>query len=393
MVKIKTFIEALSFYHADFKKFQRYLQDKRLSQAEKTILRAWINLREVKLQKIISELAPLKTFDKEVEAQRQLLLGIAYNNTGELLHAVPTLLHAIGPLKDSNLPNSYFAAINTLFITYHNLKDLDGMARVLEEMVEFEKPTTGQQIEILRRQFSFFCFIGKLDKARLIMKKIDKYKKYFSDAQKINLLMDKFDLAIKADSYKVCEEILSEMKNHRNFQLSANFKFMRKLLSLITTGESLYLYPKDFAENPQLCAQVKVLLAMEQGNYEDARREWLQLSKMSPSIFDKDFGYHGDKCLFSVAINKLQPKKEILFAKKGEMNNEALFLKIMTEHQGIPISKEELFYEMWGKELESKDDLNKLVCTVYRLKTKHKLTIKSRKGCYILEKAHLKKAA
>lgn len=392
MVKIKTFIEALSFYYTDFRKFLRYQDDKRLTQAEKTILRGWINLREVKLKEIISELVSLKTQDEEVEAQRQLLLGMAYNNTGELLLAVPTLLRSTELLKNSTLTNSYFAAINTLFITYQNLKDHEGMARILDEMDELEKPNTRQQIEILRRQFSFLCFIGKLDKARMIMKKLDKFKNEFNDSQKINLLMDKFDLAIKSDHYKECENILTQMKSHRNFQLSANFKFMRKLLSLITTGEALYLYPKDFADNPQLCAQVKVLLALEAGNEEAARREWLHLSKMNPHIFDKDFGYHGDKCLFSVAFNKLQPKKQITLVKKGEMNNEELFLKIMEEHTNIPISKEELFYQLWGTALESKADLNKLVCTVYRLKIKYKLSIKSKKGCYILEKAH-KKAA
>lgn len=392
MVRIKTFFEALSFYYTDSKKFLRYFEDKRLSQAEKAILRSWQNLREVKLQVIIKDLSGLKNLETDVEAQRQLLLGIAYNNTGDLLHAVTHLLRSLELLQEVGPAQSMFAATNTLFITYQNLKDHEGMARVLDEMEELENPTQGQQLEILRRRFAFLCFVGKLDKAQATMKKIESFEKHFSDSQKINVLMDKFDLAIKSENYKDCEKLLDKMKGHRNFHLSINFKFMRKTLDLINKGDPLYLYAKDFSDNPMMYAQVKVLLLMEQTNFEGARREWLNLHKLSPQVYDKDFGYHGDKCLFSLSVKKLQPKKQVIFAQKGEMNNEQLFLKIMTEHQGVPISKEELFFQLWGRELETKEDLNKLVCTVYRLKNKYKLIIKSKKGCYILQSVG-KKAA
>lgn len=388
MIKVKTFIEALNLYNQDYKKFTKFLSDKRLSQAEKTIIEGWMDLREVKLDHIINKLNPLITNDVIVESQKQLLLGIAHNNSGAPQSAVPHLLRSLELLKDYTLDRQVFLANNTLFIAYHNLKDHTGMARILEDLEEIEKPTRPQEIEILRRKFSYFSFIGKLDKAKLMLKKVDQFSSDFSDSQKINILIDKFDFAIKTDNFKMCDDLLKQMKNHRNFHLSANFKFMRKLLDLIVHGSSLYLYPKDFNDIPLLCAQVKVLLAMEEGNYENARREWLQMTKLSPTIFDKDFIYHGDKCLFSVAVNKLQPKKEVLdFKRPKESNNENHFLNILLKSEGTPISKEELFFELWGRPIESKEDLNKLVCTVYRLKTKHKLKIQSRKGCYILKAA------
>lgn len=79
--KEKTFLFALSLISSDPEKAKNHLEDKRLTSAEKIVLRSYFLLRNNKMEEVIKELNGLTgKMSEVVESQRQLLLGLAHNN-------------------------------------------------------------------------------------------------------------------------------------------------------------------------------------------------------------------------------------------------------------------------------------------------------------------------
>lgn len=389
MIKVKTFIEALNCFHSDPLKMRGYLNDYRLSSAEKTILRCWLWLRDSQFNQILDALGNMTAEAHPIiQVQKNILLGTTYNNKGECEKAIPLLKNAIKSLEDFPLHRQKLVSRTNLFIAYFNLKDNSGMEYVLALLNDFNALNESEQINIEICRLNYYSFVGEYKIAKNIISNLMTLQAFMNEYQRITFCIQQFDFAIKTDQYDVARLSLEEMKKYRKFQLSANFKFMKSLLDHLLEDATVYLYDQDFAEIPLLYFQMKVIKSLEEQNEVVAMNYWERLTELSPHIFKKDFQYAGDKCLFSMCLNKhLGQKdvaKEISCTELPKVKEDAL-VTLLSQSQA-PLKREALFTLLWGKEVENKSDLKKLTSMVSYIRKKRKIDIKMKKGCYFLEK-------
>lgn len=392
MVKVKTFIHALNLCLTNVKKAKIFLQDKRLTQAEKTILASYFHLRDNELDIVVDKLLPLVSNDPIVESQRKLLLGMAYNNLSLYEKAIPLLEDSLLILKDENLPQQLFNAYHNLFIIELNLKKTDRMAVLLQEMSELKLSTQVEKISLHKCLFCFHSMIGDYAAADGQLKFLDKNMDQMSECQAISILVDKFDYLIKQEKFTAAEKCLNQMKNYRKFHLSENYNFMKNLLAHLTTSSPLWITDSDYQSIPMLFHQIKCIQKLEQDNTEEALEHWNQLNTISSHTYLDNFQYKGDKCLFSLCLDKHQKVKTDAKINLDQIKAESkaeLFYKILIE-ANAPISKENIYQLIYKEKFVEKSDLVKLQRLVSRVRADYNLQIEFQQGCYRIK---LKKSA
>lgn len=68
----------------------------------------------------------------------------------------------------------------------------------------------------------------------------------------------------------------------------------------------------------------------------------------------------------------------------GEIKTKEERTIYLLTHACKALSKEKIYHLVYGHQLESKNDLQKLKSLIHLLKTKRNLNIQYKKGCYIL---------
>lgn len=393
-VKAKTFILALNTLGINPKKTKSYLKDKRLTQAEKSILQAFLDLRDNLAKEVILAVQDLVTVDPVVESQRKLILGLAYNNQNQHHQALPLILEAIELMQDQGIPAQEFIALNNLFIIYRNLKNFEKMKQTLSKMHKLGAQNELGKINLLRADFKFASVTGDFKNAEKFLKELEANKKQLGEAQIISHLVDKFDYLVKTDRLDKCEAVLDDMKNYRKFHLTSNYNFMKLLLNHHLHHKPLYITDSEFRELPMLFHQLKVIQKLEESDKGSAQEHWTKLSNLYPDVYGRELGdYQGDRCLFSVCLRmheKVQQSNisDLTKLKLSSVKEEAL-LQIL-EAATTPIHQEIIYELLWEEVPESKLDLNKLAQLVYAVKNKTGVDIRMRKSCYLIDKISAK---
>lgn len=386
MIKAKTFIEALNCFSTDPRRARRFLDDKRLAQNEKVILKCFFLLRENQHQEILTELSSITEIaDPVVVAQKNLLLGITYNNLDQHHKAIACINESISQLKKYKL--SYFEMIGdlNLFIIYQNLKDEKAMRGVLAHLKKLKITDPLSQIRILRCHFKYYVFMNKIEAAESTLDEISSLKKFMSDSDAIGLLVDQFEFSITKNDFTEARGILTKMKNHRAFASTEHYNFLKKLLDHQMDDKPLYVTNQDFVNSPILFHQIKVVQFLAEADTGEAQIAWKMLRNMNSNLYQDNFNYTGPICLFSICMEKHLDK-----INTPEIISDPI--SFLQNHEG-PVRKEVLFKAFWGREPESKEDFAKLSKHLYDLKEKYGLNLKTQKGCYLLIKDDKKKAA
>ena len=123
-VKAKTFFTALREFHDHPQKVRKYFKDNRITQAEKKILECWYLLRDGNSEEVIALLEKMPSqSDELVDSQRNLMLGLAYNNSSRFQEAAQKVEAAAEVLKKHDLPYYLNIAYSNLFnINFTNNK-------------------------------------------------------------------------------------------------------------------------------------------------------------------------------------------------------------------------------------------------------------------------------
>lgn len=381
----KTFIQALGLLSDNPKKAKSFIKDNRLSHSEKTILAGFILLRENKYAEIEASLRTIKVQDQVVEAQRLFLLGIAANDQGRCLESLAFYRQSLELMELYPLDRQKFMVNHALFIAYRNLKDKDGMRQALYHFEDHTPRDINEKILIQRSTFYFLSYTGDFHTASKVLLQLNELAPAMNDVQGMLFQMDRFDFAIKLEDYRLAQQSLIDLKQFRAFGSSANYKFMKALLGLIRDSSPLYLYDKDFSENPLLFHQVKVLLSLESGSPEIALTHWNELGKLSPGVYQADFHYVGDVCLFSRALTKLLIQRpSIQLSDEHKLLNKEDLLLTLLRNSSAPLPKDYLYEQLWGTLPQDKKDFEKLSSMLLRLKKKHLIDVKFKRGCYAL---------
>ena len=203
--------------------------------------------------------------------------------------------------------------------------------------------------------------------------------------QAICYLYDLFDLYLVENNAEMMEDVLERIKRSKKFKNPGHIKFMQTLLKFLDSGTPIYLYEKDFEEYPYLLNQLVCLQALEKGDEKAALLAWDNLQALYPALYPQAFNYSGPFCLFEKCLNKLLisqgDNSPLVVDLTGSREEKLIHL---LKSSGLPLQKETLYEALWGKTIDSKDDLKKLVKVVQRAREKFAVEIKSVKGSYSL---------
>jgi hypothetical protein len=382
----KTFEKAFSLASEDAQSARKYLADKRLSITEKKVLEGYLKLRQSDFDWIKEQLLPLHSSLPFVEGVRNLILGIAMNNSGKPHEAILWIEKSRSLLQDCASAETRFLCTYNLFVAYHNLSDLDRLEELRDEIIKFQfAEKSALKIRQLRIQFSFWVLKKNESKVFKLLEELNEIQTSMDDFQRLAWSIDKIRFYSGIKDYDQCYSELEKLKECRSFYLSADYKFIKATLGFLQKGKPLYLYIQEFSSIPILAHQVEVLLALESRDMRHAESSWEKLKQISPKVYCEDFQYRGESCLFSLALEKfLQSfqEKKIPPVKSVVTKEERLYDLLVLYPMGI--GKNELYQLIWGTAPVTKSDLGKLSKLLERVKLKHGIEVQSRKGVYIL---------
>lgn len=393
----KTFLAAIESVHTRPKEIKKFLEDNRLTLHEKKLLTFFLKVRSKNFDQIpelISDNSYLAF--PFLDGMRFYLLGFAFICKADSKKAEEYFVKAM-PLmgeayNDRFLVHLTFKIQVSLFYTYVNLKQMNDLDRQFEIVKQFIPRHEEDRINLKLVDLCYFVMRGFYPQAEECLDELQKLKPVMNEIQINTLLIDKFDFYVKIENFKQAELVLEEMKDHRSFRLSANYKYMDMMVRHLAHDEPLYIYEKDFAEHTDLLLMVRVIKALDEAEWDQAKSAWEELKIFSPKTFLDHFEYRGDKCLFSLSLDrslmaKNASQKSFEFKESLYTSQELKIISLIQKASGSQLKKEELFFALNGKELMSKDELSGLVAAIYRINKKNNIQIKSKKGCYCLELA------
>lgn len=387
----KTLLMAMEAAERSSVEAKKFLQDKRLTLSEKKLIGYLIQMRANDFS-FIEEFT--KTFNQTephfLQGLKHLVLGSVYIYKGHSVEAEEQLKLATSYLQESQeetlVKKMLFKSHLNLFYTYVNQKRFQEMKTQFEKTKQLEK-LRADEISFMIMQVCYFSMIGNYNKAEETLDELREIKSEFNDIQVISFLMESFDLAIKLELFSKAESVLVEMKRHRTFRLSATYQYCLKLLNFLVKGETIYAYDEDFKGCPDLYYMIRVICSLDQGHKTEAEVYWEKLSQIAPETYQKNgFNFTGDKCLFSLCLNKCLSKgdQHQFELRENYTDQEKAFIAYFFSQGQSPLLKEELFKSVYGREPESKEDLAALAMLVFRINKKKELQFKSKKGSFYL---------
>ena len=384
--KHKAFLSALILINTESRKAKQFLNDKRMTFQEKTLVASFLALRDFENEEVIQVLLKMICKDPFVETQRQFCLGAAYNNLTQFEEAKIHLLNSIHQNKFQGAEVLRFAACQSLFTVYLNLHDKIGMSEMITLMKKDKKFLESSPLHIEFCEFSHSIQCGDFKNAEKRKGNLEKNYENLNEHQKMSYLYDLFDFYFYQELYTKAENITERMKLLKKYKNATHVTYMKTLISFLSNGNPLYLYEKDYIKYPLLFNQLLCLKALECGDEIGARGAWSMLQQLDPLTCKEPFQYLGPPNLFSKTLEKLlshQFKKVEMVNINPLMKKEEMLLTILSS-SSLPMSKETLYQSIWSEQLNSKDDLMKLAKLVQRAKEKYGIEIKSVKGSYVL---------
>ena len=383
MIKHKAFLEALVLVNTESRKAKFYLNDKRMTFHEKTILASFLALRDFENQEVIDVLTKMICHDPFVDSQRHFCLGAAFNNLTQFKEAEFHLLESIEMNHFVGAELLKFGACQSLFTVYLNTHHLNGMSEMIARMKNLSFSSPNPSLYIKSCEFSYAIQVQDFTKARMMIAYMEENHHSLNEHQRISYFYDLFELYLFLDDFKRAESALGRIKRFKKYKNSVHTKYMQGLISFLLEAAPIYLYEKDFADYPLLLNQLICLKSLECGDHHSALKSWNILKELEPSLIKEPFVYLGPPNLFNKALIKLSKRFNKLPSLNESMIKEEKLYYLLTQSDG-PIQKEMIYQELWNTPIESKDEFSKLAKLVQRTKEKYGVEIKSLKGSYYL---------
>lgn len=383
-MKEKTFYKILMEFTFSIEKTKRRLSDLRLTTTEKLIIEGHLNIRKNLNQEVLQTFS--NTVPSElafVESQRQLILGSALNNLSRFIEAEKHILKSIEIVQKFDAPFFVFYSYHLLFTIYHNLYQPAAMLKTIQAMKDLPK-TKRQETQFLICEFCYEQEVGNIPAAKGYLKEIDLRMGDLPEGDVVRQLVNKFSFFVMLEELEQASGVLNELKQFRNYQLSENYNFMKKMLDHLTDGSPLYVYDHLFQSVPVLLHQLKVIQFLEEKNLDQARGHWGKLKAISPQTYGQGFEYHGSTCLFSLGLKKHSHAEKMpqTITPQGETKVEQLYSILV--NASVPIHASMIFELLWGSFPETKEDFKKVSRLISRVKAEKNVEVEFRKGVYSL---------
>ncbi len=389
-VKCKTFDIYLRELILHPERAKKWMKDRRLTIAEKKILNAHLLIRDNKYNEAINDLNSISQIDIEfVNDHKHLLLGICYNNTGKYAEGYDHLKKAAKGFEESAQTYHLFTTLFNLVNNLGNLSRFPEMKDLIQKMEDLRISDKLQEIRLLRSQFIYASESNNFPETKILLSKIHKLKDEMPESELGAQLICEFIFHMRIEDFDSAKKVLGQMKHHRKFMVSENFHFMNKLLNHLQNDETLYIYEREFpSKESVLFRQIKVIEALHTQELEDASKHWSFLQgKYGKTLYGDDFKWSGDKCLFSLCLekhlNKRKVDKVVLKILAGDGPKYIKAYEVLKNAQA-PVRSNELYEILYGEFIESKDDLKKLALLMINIRKHYGVQIISRKGTYEL---------
>jgi hypothetical protein len=381
----KAFLEALEFYYSDADKFKGYIQDKRLSQQERKILECWLLCRDKKFSEIKEELKKIGPSSHDlVQANINLLTGLAYNNGSEYDLALPYFIEASKMYKKFKLNFHHFISAYNMAIACFNFSNPQDMKQALDEMEQMQLTKENEQKYLLEKAY-YFILTQNSKEAFKVLVQIEENISHVKESSEINYIVCRLIYYSSIKDFKACSKELKALKNLRKYNPSANYNFIKVLLEFLVSDKSIYLKESELKDHFFLFNQLKVIQALQQKRFDLALEYWNKMNQRAPHIYQDNFKYNSFKGFFFHALDKALKQSEggcsIQIDQQASKQDTILSVLKQTD---IPISKMDLYKLAWGStpvKLELKNLQNKI-----NILRKQGYDIQYKCGCYILKK-------
>lgn len=360
-----------------------YLNDKRIPAKEKQLLKSMSLIRENRPLSAI-EILNSSYFEQTFqEGIRLLLLGISHNNISDWDQAIifldrsKELLQRVNPDSSSIL----FLVYYNIYNTFLNLRNKKRCEEISEKILNFPTHTRREEIIKHKVQLSILTLKEKFEETPRVVAYLTAKLATCKDYLKTSILYDLFDFYVATNDFKNAAKIHLKMKCCRTFYISESYIYIGILMSFINSGQFTYYYKDQFAFGEILFMQLQYIESRNRGD-KSADLIWQSLQLLVPTVFLPSGKYNGGRDLFHHALNKIETKKEqspsIEHKKTGDNHILDLFAN------GAHVSKNELFFFIYGTYDFDKEEQKKLSAVLNRLKKKHQINFKFFKGHYYL---------
>lgn len=381
----KTFILALNIFSENLPKYKRFFTDRRLTVAEKSMLKAKVSIRNSNFKEAL-EFLSFTTSNPFLKGHQLFLQGTVYNNAAESHEAVPLLKEAYLKFLKIDDKNMAFNPLYALIITLVNQKNSTQVEFYIKEMKKMQLTNKFRQSCLLRCESLYYSLIEENNKALEKINKAISIKSKKLENRMAFFLVAKFVILFKLHRYQECEQVLKDYKVTKGFVHSANFNFMKILLAHFMHDSPIYAYKKHFKDAVELEYQVNTVKELSVGETELAKVWWSKLQELNKFLYSNDFQYKGDYGLFSACLAKHlshNTEKTLSFnLEKFRGSNQERLVHIL-KNATKTHTKEELIAMIWDEEYteEASARFNKLLS---RTKKKYALDVRVRKGSYRL---------
>jgi hypothetical protein len=392
MTIAKTFHKLLQEVSIDAKKVKKaILTDQRMTQTEKSILNCFLLLRDNKNYEILAELKNSKMqSDDFVESMRQFAIAGALNNLGKYEESLKHFQTSYNRLPKTHDNAHYeFILLNNLFTASLNLQNLKMTELYLNSMNELKDLSELNEIRRVICQFSYSIKTKDEEKSQLLYQHIQQHLTKFLEHDLTSIQLLFFNYGMVYNDFIIAKNALDTLKNFKKYSLTQNYNYMKILFEHITENKPIYIYESDFKYFDRLLSELKLIKALEKNIKEEIKIEWENLKRSSPHAFTNDFKYVGANGIFKICLEKhqanLKIQDEISFKKDPQKsvleNLEAILLT------KAHISKEEIYFLLYDKKPETKEDINRISKYIYKLKENKNYQINYKRNLMSIKKA------
>ena len=387
--KSKAFLELILLHSKNPKRTKELLKtDRRLNHDERNIVRGFLLMRDNLNEKAHSLAHSIRQQqDPFVEAMRIYLVGAALNNQGKYIKALHCFQDCHRLIPKGFNQHLEFVILNNIFIIHMNLHQLAESREILVVMGMIDQLPAEDAQRLKRLQFGFYIAVEETIKAEESYTFLSQNKDTFKDHEFVSLQIQFYNYGIVFNRLEICDQALNELKDQKKYALTQNYNYMKILLNHLRDHAPIYIQEQDFKDYPTLLLELKFIRALDQAKISELPTLWKELQNINPQSFLDGYQYAGYKSVFSRCLELHQEKLQgfkTLSVKEPTMSIlDAIQYKLENEDF---VSKEQLYYYIYGRELESKLDLNRVSKYVNKLKTTGNLEIESIRGGYRLTK-------
>jgi tetratricopeptide (TPR) repeat protein len=374
------YLAALDVFRDNIEKFKKMMNNSSLSVLEKKLLACHLKIRKNNNNEVLEVLKSIKTENIFLQAQINLLNGLAHNNMGNPKLALNEFEESISCYELFKENNQIFFPVFNLILALENLGDLKGIKSLVNRLKKVDITTPIMHINLLRVISSAHCIEKEYKKALKALDEAFEHTEGSMEHYQSFLFVDKFILLFKMGHYSECELLIKEYNHIRIFRSSSNYNFMKILLDHFIHNSPIYLKHNDFQDSPFLEAQIQVIRNLSRLEVEDARFWWNKLRDMNPRLYLDNFHYDGSSSLFSECLKKHQAvmthsnQQGSIEVNLDHLSIQEKLIYVLKNGQA-PMSRTELISLLWKDEPYSISMENRLDALIYRVKKNHKLKI------------------